>query len=200
MYQVYVGIGSNIERNKHIRAAIKSLQYVFGPDCQLKKSPVYKTLAVGFDGDDFYNLVASFYTLQSPFDIEKQLKAIEHQNGRSRQPARSRQPVKSHQPVKSPQPMKSRQQINSLQKNKFSPRTLDIDLLLVDDQIINQQGINIPRDEIEKYAFVLAPLADLAPDLIHPVTGKTIISMWNKLIQEQQELKNALTQIEFNWE
>ncbi len=170
MHQVYVGIGSNIEREKHIRAAVSSLQETYGGNSEVKKSPVYETPAVGFKGDDFYNLVASFQTSQSPFEIEKQLKAIEHSNGRNRQ------------------------------QGKFSPRTLDIDLLLVDDLVINEQGINIPRDEIEKYAFVLAPLADLAADLIHPLTAKSIASMWHEMLLGQPELAKSLSEIEFNWQ
>lgn len=164
---VYVGIGSNIEQEKYIRISAKSLIETFGTDCQLQLSPVYKTQAVGFDGDDFYNLVAGFYTAISPYDVEKELKKIEHKNGRQRN------------------------------QNKFSARTLDIDLLLYDDEIIHADGVSIPRDEIEKYAFVLSPLADLAPDLIHPETKKSIAEMWDKLRQETDT--GALKKIPFDW-
>ncbi len=56
---VYVGIGSNIEQEKYLRIAAQSLKEHFGEGCQLQLSPVYKTRAVGFDGDDFFNLVAT---------------------------------------------------------------------------------------------------------------------------------------------
>jgi len=164
---VYVGIGSNIDQEKYIRQSAQSLRETFGEDCQLNLSPVYKTQAVGFDGDDFFNLVASFYTQLSPYEVEKQLKAIENQNGRRRD------------------------------QDKFSARTLDIDLLLYDQEIIHTDGISIPRDEIEKYAFVLSPLADLAPDLIHPQTQKSIAEMWTAL--SQQTDSQALQKIDFNW-
>ena len=164
---VYVGIGSNIEQEKYIRLSAQCLKKTFGEDCQLQLSPVYRTRAVGFDGDDFFNLVASFYTQLSPFEVEKHLKAIEHDNGRQRD------------------------------QDKFSARTLDIDLLLYDDEIIERDGISIPRDEIEKYAFVLSPLADLAPHLIHPQTRKSITDMWQAMRQTLDQ--QALEKIEFSW-
>lgn len=164
---VYVGIGSNIDQEKYIRLSAQYLKDTFGADCQLSLSPVYKTRAVGFKGDDFYNLVASFYTSLSAVEVEKNLKFIEHQNGRRRD------------------------------QSKFSARTLDIDLLLYDQEVIQTDEISVPRDEIEKYAFVLSPLADLAPDLIHPQTQKSISEMWDTLRQTTNE--QALEKIPFNW-
>ncbi len=165
---VYVGIGSNIEQEKYIRLAAHYLQDAFGDNCQLQLSPVYKTTAVGFDGDDFYNLVARFYTDKSAADVEKTLKQIEHENGRQRN------------------------------QERFSARTLDIDLLLYDQDIIQTDSISVPRDEIEKYAFVLSPLADLAPDLIHPQTGKTMAEMWQAMQGEIDQ--QSLQRIEFSWQ
>lgn len=165
---VYVGIGSNIEQEKYLRRAREYLLQSFGELCQLQLSPVYKTRAIGFDGDDFFNLVASFSTEISPFDVEKKLKEIEHNNGRQRR------------------------------QEKFSARTLDIDLLLYDQEIISRDGVNIPRDEIEKYAFVLSPLADLAPELVHPQTQQTMATMWHALSQSSDA--GDLEKIEFNWE
>ena len=164
---VYVGIGSNIEQDKYIRLAVHYLAEAFGKQCQLQLSPVYKTQAVGFEGDDFFNLVASFITNLPPVEVEKKLKAIEHQNGRRRN------------------------------QEKFSARTLDIDLLLYDQEIIHSNSISVPRDEIEKYAFVLSPLADLAPDLIHPRTQQSISEMWQKL--SKQSHAGELQKINFNW-
>ena len=164
---VYVGIGSNIEQEKYIRLSAQYLKERFGGDCQLTLSPVYKTRAVGFDGDDFFNLVASFYTDLSPIDVEENLKAIELENGRKRD------------------------------QDKFSARTLDIDLLLYDDAIIQSDGISVPRDEIQKYAFVLSPLADLAPELIHPQTQKSMADMWQSMRQKTDS--QALEKIDFTW-
>ena len=55
---------------------------------------------------------------------------------------------------------------------------LDLDLLLYDDLVINDGAVRIPRDDIEKFAFVLKPLTDLAPMLCHPVLGKTYSEIW----------------------
>ena len=55
---------------------------------------------------------------------------------------------------------------------------LDLDLLLYDDLVLNEGAIRVPRDDIEKFAFVLKPLAELAPELHHPVLGKTYAEMW----------------------
>ena len=57
---------------------------------------------------------------------------------------------------------------------KFSPRTLDLDLLFYDD-VICESPAQLPRDEITKNAFVLQPLAEVAPDFYHPVAKQTII-------------------------
>lgn len=164
---VYVGIGSNIEQQKYIRLAAQYLNQAFGEQSKLQLSPVYKTRAVGFDGDDFYNLVARFYTDKSAAEVEKTLKQIEHENGRQRN------------------------------QGKFSARTLDIDLLLYDQDIIHNDAVSVPRDEIEKYAFVLSPLADLAPDLVHPQTGKSISEMWQNMQTEIDE--QSLEKIDFKW-
>ncbi|MCU7837251.1 MAG: 2-amino-4-hydroxy-6-hydroxymethyldihydropteridine diphosphokinase [gamma proteobacterium symbiont of Taylorina sp.] len=164
---VYVGIGSNIEQEKHIRIAVQSLQESFGINCLLQVSPVYKTSAVGFEGDDFYNLVARFHTLFSPLDVEEKLKEIEHNNGRQRN------------------------------QNKYSSRNLDIDLLMYDQDILHSDKISIPRDEIEKYAFVLSPLADLAPNLKHPETNRSIQEMWAEF--KNRNPAETITKIEFKW-
>jgi 2-amino-4-hydroxy-6-hydroxymethyldihydropteridine diphosphokinase len=150
-----------------INLAVQSLLGTFGKQCHLLLSPVYKTQAIGFEGDDFFNLVASFLTDLSPFDVEKKLKEIEHLNGRRRG------------------------------QEKFSARTLDIDLLLYDQDIIANNGVSVPRDEIEKYAFVLSPLADLAPDLIHPQTRQTMSEMWLQLRKKNNA--GALERINFDW-
>ena len=156
LHQVYVGIGSNIKRQEHITSGIKYLQEKFGP---LQLSPVYVTAAVGFDGDDFYNLVAGFKSELAASAIEQSLKQIERENGRDHQQA------------------------------KFSARTLDIDLLLYDEMILHEQGISVPRDEILKYAFVLKPLADIAANLIHPETGQSIQAHWDAFNQNEQTLE-----------
>lgn len=67
----------------------------------------------------------------------------------------------------------------SLNSLKFSPRTLDLDLLLFGDAIIEEDDLQLPRSDIENYLFVLQPLADIAPDLVHPILKKRIVKCWH---------------------
>ena len=76
---------------------------------------------------------------------------------------------------------------------RFSSRTLDLDLLLYDDMVLDEQGLKLPREEILKNAYVLWPLAEIAPDLLHPVIGKTYTKLWDDF----DKTKEHLAPIEF---
>ncbi|UOA09091.1 2-amino-4-hydroxy-6-hydroxymethyldihydropteridine diphosphokinase [Methylobacter sp. S3L5C] len=117
---------------------------------ELTVSSIYETEPVGFIGDSFYNLVVGFNSELSVKEVAKQLRQIELDNGRTR---------------------------NS---QKFSPRTLDLDLILYNDVILNDGRLQIPRDEIERYAFVLEPLAEIAPNLTHPTSHISYAKLWEK--------------------
>jgi 2-amino-4-hydroxy-6-hydroxymethyldihydropteridine diphosphokinase len=125
----------------------------------LTLSRVYETEAVGFKGDRFYNLVAAFDTEAPIEDTHRELARLEVEHGRTR---------------------------GGLPK--FSPRTLDLDILLYGDLIRHDTDFDIPRDEITRYAFVLGPLAEVAPDLRHPETGASYWEMWQQFPQRGQEL------------
>jgi 2-amino-4-hydroxy-6-hydroxymethyldihydropteridine diphosphokinase len=155
MARVYVGIGSNVERERNVRAAVAALRDRFGP---VQLSRVYENRPIGFDGDDFYNLVAGFDSSDAPEAIVAALHAIEQRQGRTRSGSR------------------------------FGPRTLDLDLLLYDDLVRNDTQLRLPRDEIREYACVLRPLAELAPDTRHPETGETFTQMWARFPQSRQPL------------
>lgn len=116
----------------------------------LLTSSVYETEPVGFIGDSFYNLVVRFESALSAKEVAKQLRQIELDHGRTRE------------------------------SQKFSARTLDLDLILYGDQIISDGRLQIPRDEIERYAFVLEPLAEIAPSEKHPISGKTYSELWQQ--------------------
>ncbi len=158
MPKVYVSIGSNEHREKHIRAGLEALTKKFGP---LQLSPVYETPAEGFDGDPFYNLVAGFETVLSVGILSETLKQIEADNGRRRDVP------------------------------KFSSRTLDIDILTYDGAVGLIDGVELPRDEIEKYAFVLGPLADIAPMEKHPQTGISYKEMWAQFPVEKKGMEKV---------
>lgn len=156
MPRVYVSIGSNIDREHNIRGAIRALREAYGP---LTLSRVYESAAEGFEGGNFYNLVAAFDTEEPPRAVNARLARIEHAHGRTRRAGR------------------------------YGSRTLDIDLLLYDDRVLHEDGMNVPRDEIEKYAFVLRPLAEIAPRQRHPLTGARFEEMWHRFDDRAQTLK-----------
>lgn len=116
----------------------------------LDVSPVYRSKALGFEGADFLNAAAIIETELSPKELCSELERIHELAGRRRRP------------------------------NKFIARTLDIDLLLYDRIVAEEEGIRLPRSDVLQYSFVLKPLADIAPDYIHPVSGKTIRDHWRE--------------------
>lgn len=147
MPRVYLSIGSNVERDQNIRAAVRALRASFK---NVETSRVYQSRAEGFDGDDFYNLVARFDTDEPLERLCERLTGIEAAQGRVRNGAR------------------------------FAPRTLDIDVLLFGDLIRHDERFDIPRRDILTYAHVLGPLAALAPDLRHPETGQRFADHWRR--------------------
>ena len=114
----------------------------------VQASPVYRTGAVGFDGADFLNAAA---VMESDLDVHALndwLHALEDAHGRDRSGPR------------------------------FNDRTLDIDIVFYDDLVLEGAGnLQIPRDEL-RHAFVLKPLADIAPAFRDPVSGKTLAVLW----------------------
>jgi 2-amino-4-hydroxy-6-hydroxymethyldihydropteridine diphosphokinase len=62
---------------------------------------------------------------------------------------------------------------------RWGPRLIDIDIILYDDVVVAEEWLNIPHARLAERAFVLAPLADIAPDWVHPITGKTVVEMLN---------------------
>lgn len=162
MAQVYVSIGSNQDRTRYIRASLDAMTERFD---SLQLSSVYESEAVGFDGDNFYNLVAGFSTDLPVGELSRVLKGIEDDNGRCR---------------KGP---------------KFSGRTLDIDILTYDTLIGDHDGVQLPRDEILKNAFVLRPLAEIAPEASHPQVGDTYQVLWQSYTGNQ-----VLWTVDFDWQ
>lgn len=144
MPEIFVGIGSNIEPEFHIREAAARLRARFG---RVRLSPVYRNPAVGFVGEDFLNLAAGFESRESVAGVRAALDEIEAHCGRVRGSPR------------------------------FAPRTLDIDLLMYGDMIMDSP-MKLPRPEILEYAYVLKPLTDLAANLHHPLTGRRLKEHW----------------------
>ncbi len=167
LHEIYVSVGSNVDREKNIRSSVRALREAFGG---LTASPVYKTPAVGFDGDDFLNLAVRFASTGNPREVQTVLRSIEQQHGRQRHDER------------------------------FAPRTLDIDLLLYADLQIDRPGLRLPRFEITEYAFILAPLADIAADLIHPRLGVSIGQLWRQFCRQNPGDVARVRKIPFSFE
>ena len=106
-------------------------------------SSIYKTPAEGFEGEDFLNCVCKFDTKKSPSDLRDLLKNIEKDMGRT------------------------------LNQKGMSNRVIDLDLILYGNMQMNEDGLEIPSDDIAKYRFVLEPLVEIAPDNLHPTLQKS---------------------------
>jgi len=158
---VYLSIGSNIDREHYVCAALDALADRFG---ELSISSVYESEAVGFDGEPFLNLVVGIETALPVAQLSRELKQIEADNGRRRHVAR------------------------------FSPRTLDLDILTYGDCAGCIDGVELPRGEILKNAFVLQPLAEVAPADIHPVAGQNYAALWRAYRSDQK-----LWVVPFSW-
>lgn len=114
----------------------------------LAVSPAYRTRSVGFDGPDFVNLAVGLDTDLPPQELNDWLHALEDRHGRRRDVPR------------------------------FSDRTLDVDIVFYDRLVTEGPGhLQVPRDEL-KHAFVLKPIADIAPDFTHPVSGRSMAELW----------------------
>ena len=159
MARACLSLGSILEPEAHLRSAIVALRARFG---QVRVSQVYRTRAVGFDGDDFLNAAAVVETDLEPEALDAWLHALEDAHGRDRSGPR------------------------------FGDRTLDVDLVLYDERVVEGPGhLRVPRDEL-RHAFVLRPLAEIAPDAVEPRSGRTLAQLW-ATSQERDVAMEAVT-------
>lgn len=140
----YIGIGSNLDNPvAQVRSGLLAVGQSEAIQV-LRSSSLYRTRPMGpQDQPDFINMVVQCRTTLSAQALLSVLQHIEHQHGRKRDGIR------------------------------FGPRTLDLDILLYGDQVIESESLCIPHPGIKKRAFVLYPLNELAPDLIFP-DGSTL--------------------------
>ena len=145
MADVFLGVGSNVDAERHLEFALTALP----PRCRvLAVSRVYRNPAVGHSGDDYLNLVVRIDTALPPEGLQDVLREIERTAARDRTVSRC------------------------------GPSTLDIDLLLYGTLV--DPLLKLPRVDVLRHAFVLCPLAELAPDFRHPVSGQTMSEAWRE--------------------
>ena len=175
MVDIFIGIGSNIEPQKNVSMTLELLRLKFP---SIIFSRIFESEAVGFDGDNFLNLVAKFKlkdldsnrsgtsdliakysnSIEQLSFLVAELKEIENQLGRKRG------------------------------DKKFSARNIDIDVLLFGDLQIDEP-VELPRSEILDNAYVLWPLSELVPDSKHPGSDKTYAEYWREFDKSLQKLE-----------
>ena len=156
MPEVYVAAGSNIEPERHVQQAVEELARAFPG---VRFSSWYRNRAVGFDGEDFINLVAGFTTAQPVHAVLERLHAIEERCGRGRDAPR------------------------------WAPRSMDLDVLLYGDLVCEEPGLKLPRPDLVKRAYMLGPLAEIAPEVLHPTAGVSVGELWRRFDQDAHPLE-----------
>jgi 2-amino-4-hydroxy-6-hydroxymethyldihydropteridine diphosphokinase len=132
---------------------------------RLRCSRAYRNRAVGFVGDDFVNLVLGFETGDDVHRVVSHLHAAEAACGRERDAPR------------------------------WAPRAMDLDVLLYGGLVCDEPGLKLPRPDLVRRAYMLGPMAELAPDLIHPVLGLTMRDLWAAFDRGA----HGLQPVEFDW-
>jgi len=141
----YVAAGSNVEPRANLRRLLGALRAHFPG---LRRSRAWLNAAVGFEGDDFVNLVVGFDTEQPVRAVIDRLHEAEALCGRPREAPR------------------------------WAPRTMDLDILLYGDLVRDEPGLRLPRPDLVRRAYMLGPMAELAPELRHPTLGLTMRELW----------------------
>ncbi len=146
--QVLVAAGSNVDPRIHLPTALDVLERHFSP---LQVSRAYANAAVGFEGEDFVNLVVAFRTSLPVAAVIARLHEAEAACGRARDAP------------------------------KWAPRAMDLDILLFGDTVCAEPGLTLPRPDLLRRAYMLGPAAEVAPDLVHPTERRTLRELWAEM-------------------
>jgi 2-amino-4-hydroxy-6-hydroxymethyldihydropteridine diphosphokinase len=163
LHIAYISVGSNMgDRLKNCRQGIKSLT-ASGPNRVLAQSRVYMTEPVDYkDQDWFINIMIKLETTLDPFLLLDKIESIQQAAGRLQDEIR------------------------------FGPRVLDLDIIFFDDRMIDSERLVVPHPRMHQRRFVLKPICDIDPTIMHPVLKKDMLALLNGLGEDEQEV------IEFN--
>ena len=163
MKTAYIGIGSNLgDRHQNCLRAIEMMREI--PGCEVPEiSGWYSTRPVGVEGQEWYqNGVACLLTRISARELLASLLSIEERMGRVRR--------------------------ERVRTGRWEPRVVDLDILLFGGDVIETEDLKVPHRLMHLRRFVLVPLAQLAPNLIHPILGLTITELLMRLPEDGQEV------------
>jgi 2-amino-4-hydroxy-6-hydroxymethyldihydropteridine diphosphokinase len=159
---VYVAAGSNVEPWVNLPRALETLHKHFAP---LRVSHAWRNAAVGFEGEDFINLVVGFETTDRVEEVVARLHEAEAACGRERDAP------------------------------KWAPRAMDLDILLYGDLVCERPGLHLPRPDLVKRAYMLGPIAEIAPDLRHPTLGLSLGELWQRF----DRAAHPMQPVEIGW-
>ena len=151
MEKVFIALGGNVGNvSENFDIAIEKIRAKIG--AITKQSSLYKTEPWGNKNqDDFLNKVIEVETKQTPVQVLDNILSIEKMMGRNRN-----------------------------EDDQFAPRSIDIDILFYGTKIINENYLVVPHPRLHLRNFVLTPLMEIAPDLIHPLLKKSIIDLFKQ--------------------
>lgn len=151
---VYFGLGTNLgDKEQNLRLAVQHIEERIGKVVSL--SAFYATAPWGFASDNtFLNAVVCVETSLPPLEILSVTQSIEKEMGR----------------------------IHKSVNGVYSDRVIDIDLLLYDDLVLDTPTLKLPHPLMQERRFVMEPLAEIAPDVMHPVLGKTLGNIYRDLL------------------
>jgi 2-amino-4-hydroxy-6-hydroxymethyldihydropteridine diphosphokinase len=153
---VFVAAGSNVEPVANLRRALDELgRHYPGLRC----SRAYRNRALGFEGEDFVNLVLGFETDDGVQQVIGRLQQAEAACGRARNDPR------------------------------WAPRSMDLDILLYGDLVCKEPGLELPRPDLVRRAYMLGPMAELAAGVVHPVLGSTMGELWSAFDRDAHDMQ-----------
>lgn len=154
---VYLGLGTNLgDKEQNLRMSVKKIEERIGNVVSL--SAFYATAPWGFSSENsFLNAAVCVETTLLPLQVLEETQRIERELGRTEK------------------------SVNGL----YADRLIDIDLLLYDDRVMDAEGLILPHPLMTERRFVMEPLSEIAPDVVHPVLHKTMKELFTSSFSPQ---------------